>query len=111
MSPDMIEDTDTVLAELADKSFRIRKIANRIEKQAASRTRRLVEAQANCKWIKTIIETAVSGRHSAWLEGRLEDLESEGFAENELAGVPAHIVNHAIDLCKQAIANQTPSNV
>jgi len=110
MSPEMIEDTDVILSELASKSFRIRTVANRFEKQAELRTRRFEEAEANIKWIKKVIEFAVSGRHLEWLEGRLEDLESDGFAKEELAAVPPHIVNHAIALCKQAIANRLPSN-
>ena len=43
----------------------------------------------------------------------LQKAMCEGFhiaAEEELAAVPPHTVNHAIALCKQAIANQSPSN-
>ena len=111
MSPDMIEDADKALAELASKSFRIRTIANRFEKQAEIRNKRFEEAEASIKWVKKTIETAVAGRHAEWLEGRLEDLETDGFAQEELAAVPIHVINHTIALCKQAIANQAPSKV
>jgi hypothetical protein len=107
MSPDMIEDADTVLDELSRKSFRIRQIANRFEKQAEIRNKRFEKAEASIKWIQKTIETAVASRHAEWLEGRLEDLESDGFAQEELAAVPPHIINHTIALCKQAIANQS----
>lgn len=43
----------------------------------------------------------------------LQKAMCEGYhiaAEEELAAVPPHTVNHAIALCKQAIANQSPSN-
>jgi len=44
----------------------------------------------------------------------LQKAMCEGYhiaAEEERAAVPTHAVNHPIALCKQAIANQSPSNV
>jgi hypothetical protein len=110
MTPQMIKDTDVILSELSSKSLRICRIASRFEKQAKLRARRFEEAEASIKWIKKVIATAVSGRDIEWLEGRLEDLETEGFAEEELAAVPPYVVDHAIALCKKAIANQSPPN-
>ena len=111
MSPDKIKDTDTVLAELASESFRIRTKANRLEKLAEIRSRRYVKIESEIRSIQKVIETALTGRRIEWLKDRMEDLETYGYAQEELAAVPPHIINHTIALCKQAIANRTPSNM
>lgn len=111
MSIELVDDTDTVLAELSSRIGRFINLEDETEKRAKARIDNWSSQRINCQWVQTLLQKAAKGRHIEWLEGRLEDLESEGFIEEELVGVPEHIINHAIALCKQAIANQTPSLV
>jgi len=111
VSIELIEDTDTVLAELSSRIGKFINLEYEIEKRAKAKTDNLSDQRVNCQWVQTLMQKAAKGRNIEWLEGRLEDLESEGFIEEELVGVPEHIINHAIALCKQAIATQTPSLV
>jgi hypothetical protein len=111
VSIELIDDTDTVLAELSSKIVRIRTLEHSIEKRAKTRTESLSEARDNCTWLRKIIKTAQAGRDAGWLESMVGEIESEGFIEEQLVGVPEHIINHALALCKQAIATQTPSLV
>ena len=96
------EDTDTVLEEMRDKFRRI----NNAKKINESRVKAFNETLGNYEWLFQVIRSADSGKHVECLENQLEWLEAD-----RLEGVPIHFVNHAIALCKQAIANQTPSLV
>jgi hypothetical protein len=111
VSSELIDDTNTVLDELNSRIGRFIHLEDEIEKRAKAKTDQHGRCRVNCHWVQTLIKTASAGRNVEWLEGRLDDLESEGFIQEELKGVPEHIINHAIALCKQAIANQTPSLV
>jgi hypothetical protein len=111
VSIELIEDTDTVLDELNSRIGRLISLEYEVEKRAKAKTERHMECRVNCQWMEKLLKRAKTGRHLDWLESGLQDLESEDFIKEELVGVPKHIINHAIALCKQAIANQTPSLV
>jgi hypothetical protein len=98
-------DTANIKAELRDYAARNYKTQKTIKKALESRLERTMESHNDCRWILRIISAAESGRELNWLTGQLEWLEY---------GAPAvqpHFINHAIALCKQAIANQTPALV
>ena len=98
----MIDDTDTILDEMRDKVQRI-DTARTINENRANA---LSETLINYEWLFKVIRSANSGKNIEWLETELEWLETDS-----LEGIPQHIVDHAIALAKQAIANQTPSLV
>ena len=111
MNIELIEDTDTVLAELDSKIGRLQTLEWETESRAKKRCDRFSEARHNLEWIRKLIKFAEAGRKMEWVEGSLDDLQDPDFQTEQLIGVQQHFVNHAIALCKQAIANQTPATV
>lgn len=104
-------DTENVLSELGSKIGRLQTLEYETEKRARQRCGRFSEARHNLEWIRKLIKFAEAGRKLEWVEGSLDDLQDPDFQADQLIGVQPHIINHAIALCKQAIANQTPSLV
>ena len=107
----MSTDTENVLAELGSKIGRLQTLEYETEKRAKKRGDGFSEARHNCEWISKLIKFAGAGRKLEWVEGSIDDLQDPDFQSEQLIGVPPHIINHAIALAKQAIANQTPATV
>ena len=111
MSIELIEDTDTVLDELSSRIGRFINLEYEVEKRAKAKADQHNTCRVNCQRISKLIKFAEAGRKLDWVEAAIEDLQDPDFRAEELVGVPPHIINHAIFLCKQAIANQTPATV
>ena len=111
MSIELIEDTDTVLAELSSRIGRLINLEYEVEKRAKAKADQHNTCRHNCEWISKLIKFAEAGRRLEWVEGSIDDLQDPDFRAEQLIGVPPHIIKHAIALAKQAIANQTPATV
>ena len=96
-------DTDCILGELSSKIEHL----FLLEQQAKTKAVQCALAQETFKWLKRIIENAAKGDHVEYLASQLGNLETKDYLHNGLKSFPYHIVNHAIVLCKQAIANHT----
>ena len=104
-------DTENVLSELGSKICRLQTLEYETEKRARQRCGRFSKARHKLEWIRKLIKFAEAGRKLDWVEGLLYDLQDPDFQAEQLIGVPPHIINHAIALAKQAIANQPPATV
>ena len=111
MTIELIDDTDTVLAELSSRIGRFINLEYEVEKRAKAKADQHNTCRVNCQRISKLIKFAEAGRKLDWVEGSLDDLQDPDFQAEQLIGVPPHIINHAIVLAKQAIANQTPATV
>ena len=96
-------DTDCILGELSSKIKQL----FLLERQAKAKAAQCALDKATFKWLETIIENAAKGDHVEYLASQLENLENRDYLHDGLESFPYHIVNHAIVLCKQAIANHT----
>ena len=106
MTPTGNEDTDCILSEL---SCRIEHFFL-MEQQVKAKAVEWALARKKFKWLERIIESAAKGENIGYLESQLVSLETGNYLRDGLKSLwyPHHIVNHAIVLCKQAIANHTP---
>ena len=102
----MSTDTDCIKAELRDivaRTWEQQKLINRVMSQRLERTQETID---DSRWILKFISLAEAGQKLDWIESELSWLEEDG-----LPTVRKHLVDHAIRLAKQAIANNTPSLV
>lgn len=104
-------DTENVLDELGSRVGRLQKLEWSIESRSKRQIKELSDARDNCAWIRKVIQYAEARKHLDWLEGTIEELQTEDYQVEELRGVPKHIIEHAISLAKQAIATNAPSLV
>jgi lipoprotein NlpI len=105
VTPTGNEDTDCILSELSGKIEHY----FLMEQQAKAKAVQCALAQVTFKWLKRIIENAAKGDNVEYLASQLGLLETRDYLNEGLETLwfPDHIVNHAIVLCKQAIANHT----
>ena len=96
-------DTDCILGELSSKIEHL----FLLERQAEAKSVQYALARVTFKWLERIIESAAKGDHVEYLASQLGNLETRDYLHDGLESFPHHIVNHAIVLCKQAIANHT----
>ena len=104
---DLKAETDRILSELSGRI----EYHFLMEQQAKAKAVESALAQVKFKWLERIIENAAKGDNVEYLASQLGILETgdylqEGFDGPESLWCPAHIVNHAIVQCKQAIANK-----
>ena len=98
-------DTANIKDELRDYCARNYETQKEIKRTLESRLGRTMQSHVDSRLILKTIRAAESGRDLHYVASQLDWLEY---------GCPAvqpHIINHAIALCKQAIANQTPATV
>lgn len=99
-------ETDCILSELSGRI----EYHFLMEEKAKAKAAECALAQVKFNWLERIIENAAKGANVEYLATQLGSLENGGYLRDELESLccPRHIVNHAIVLCKQAIANNTP---
>ena len=98
-------DTANIKDELRDYCVRNYETQKKIKKVLESRLNRTVQSHVDSRLILKTIRAAESGRDLHYVASQLEWLE---YGRPD---VQQHFINHAIVLCKQAIANQTPVTV
>ena len=115
MTPTEIEQIDAIVPK-ADTDCILSELSCRIkyhflqERQAKAKAAESALAQVKFKWLERIIENAAKGDNVEYLASQLGSLETGDYLHEGLESLwcPRHIVDHAIVLCKQAIANNTP---